>query len=194
MSDSTTVVDYLSSTYTVPIPPIYYPSYPSTTVTTYNPVYPYGTAITNYPTTVNNSYYDFTPNSEQIKNIGVDALVERMVTKIKKDDIVVICVDNDATTEQLREIANKLSEQGIKGTVIRGARAGTGFPYKGKMTDEDKRVDILARIGELWASRPDLALTDMLKWYTGEDMTDDAFAVAVEVHFKKVANGVSSHP
>jgi hypothetical protein len=88
-----------------------------------------------------------------------------------------------------------LKDNKVPGIVIRGARAGTGF-NAGFIppTDEDRRVDILARIGDLWEKCPTLRLTDLLNWYNGDSMPDEEFITSIEVFFTKVTNGIHRKP
>lgn len=139
---------------------------------------------TNYPI-----YVSLDPNRAtlEFENI-IDDLFEKMVTRVKPGERIVVCVDNDVTDTQMRTIIDEV-ERKFGGVVIRGARAGTGLRGDMVIKEEDERVDILARIGEIWEQRPDLKLTDLLSWYAGESMEDGDFASAVEVHFAKVANG-----
>ena len=121
----------------------------------------------------------------------IDTVIQKLTTTVKKDEKVVVCVDDDMSWEQVREIQRGLHENKISGVVIRGARAGVGF--KGGYippTSEEARLDILARIGEIWSQRPELRLTDLLKWYEGQDMSNDEFATSIEVHYTKVVNGI----
>lgn len=125
----------------------------------------------------------------------IDTVIEQLVTRVKTDERVVVCVDDDLSWEQVTEIQHGLSNNKIPGIVIRGARAGTG--YGGgyiSPTPEEARVDVLARIGEIWALNPNLRLTDLLQWYDGQDMSNEEFATSVEVHFQKVTNGIHGRP
>lgn len=158
--------------------------------------------LTSWPLTGNGvnitGVYDryTTPNAATLTPGAIEALAEKMVTLQKPGEKMVICVDHDATTTQVRELHDMLIERGIKNPIIiRGARAGTGFLGNILLaTEEDKRVDVLARIGEVWAQRPDLKLTDLLQWYAGEEMENEDFATAVEVHYMKITNGVFGAP
>jgi hypothetical protein len=125
----------------------------------------------------------------------IDSIIEQLTTRVKDGEKVVVCVDDDMTWEQVHEIQTGMTRNKMSGIVIRGARAGTGYGggYK-PPTPEEARVDVLARIGEIWALDPKLRLTDLLQWYDGQDMTDEEFATSVEVHFQKVTNGVHGTP
>jgi hypothetical protein len=141
-----------------------------------------------YPSTYEPSQATLTP---QI----LDSLFEKMVTTVRRNEKVIVCVDSDVTSEQMREAAESLTARGFDGIVMRGARAGTGFRGNPQnLTREETRVDILARILELWQQRPELKLTSLLEWYHGEEMNDEDFAAAVEVHFQKVTNGIHQRP
>lgn len=139
----------------------------------------------NWPTIV-------TPNAETLKAEMVECLFQKMVTTVKPGEKVVVCVDSDVTAQQAREFAESLDDNGVTGIVIRGARAGTGVKSDAVIRPEDTRVDILARLGELWEQRPDMKLTELLSWYQGQRMEDKDFAAACEVHFDKVTDGVHS--
>jgi hypothetical protein len=160
-----------------------------------------GGSVSNYP-----SYYPGTSTSwpagswpiyaqvtakEQVLNdtAVMDALIARMITQVDPDRDLVVCLDSDCTPEVIGEITMRLQERGIRATVIAGARAGYGCSMSTVVRPEDKRIDILARIGELWEQRPDLPLTELFSFFCGQDMTDEQFAAAVEVHFKKLTEG-----
>jgi hypothetical protein len=135
------------------------------------------------------------PDAATLSGEAIKALVEKMVATVKFGEKLVICVDSDVSTSQVTDLQEQLHEHGLRGVIIRGARAGTGF--KGNVllaTSEEQRVDILARIGEMWAQQPNMKLTDLLQWYAGQEMEDDDFATAVEVHFQKITNGVFGTP
>lgn len=141
------------------------------------------------------AYYPPDPNSATLTPPVLDSLFEKMVTVVKPGERVMICVDQDLTAEQCREVSEGLTDRGFDGIVLRGARAGTGFAGEQQnMTREETRVDTLARILEVWQQRPELKLTSLLEWYRGEEMSDEDFAAAVEVHFEKVTNGVHKRP
>jgi hypothetical protein len=149
-----------------------------------------GTAVINY-----NNALTLNPNAATITPELLDSLFDKMVTVVKPGEKVVLCFDTDITSEQCREVVEIAELRGIDGIVIRGARAGTGFKGNGQsFTEEEKRVDILARIGELWAHAPELKLTDLLEWWGGEEMEDTDFAAAVETYFMKVTNGYRGKP
>jgi hypothetical protein len=154
-----------------------------------------GTAVPNmYSTAVIN--YNPPNVSEWLTMPGmIDTVIEQLTTRVKDDEKVVVCVDDDMSWEQVKEIQTGLKENKLTGVVIRGARAGTG--YAGGYippTPEEARVDVLARIGEIWALNPSLRLTDLLQWYDGQDMTNEEFATSVEVHFQKITNGAYGKP
>jgi hypothetical protein len=125
----------------------------------------------------------------------IDTIIETLTTRVKTDEKLVVCVDDDMSWDQVHEIQRGLKENKLSGVVIRGARAGTG--YSGGYippTAEEARIDVLARIGEIWALDPSLRLTDLLQWYDGQDMTNEEFATSVEIHFQKVTNGIHGRP
>ena len=145
---------------------------------------------TTYGTAFTYLYYP-DPNAVTLTPELVDTLFEKMVTVVKPGERVMICVDQDLTSEQCREVSDGLTDRGFDGIVLRGARAGVGFKGNPQnLTREETRVDTLARILELWQQRPELKLTSLLEWYHGEEMNDEDFAAAVEVHFQKVTNGI----
>lgn len=116
----------------------------------------------------------------------VDQLLKKMVTVYTEDKPLVICVDNAFTSVQVREIGEMLEGSGIKGVVISGARAGTGLPIHRDLKEQYQHIDTLGCIAMVWERRKDLNLTDLLKWYHGEDLDDDHFAAAVDVYFQRV--------
>jgi hypothetical protein len=135
--------------------------------------YPYGGTIV-------------TPNAQMLQDPTVmPKLIDKMLTVQKPGEKLIVCVDNDFTPQQIQELADSLTAQGVDAIIIPGARAGYGYGGVIPFRDEQRRIDILARIGELWERRPDLALTDLLEWYRGEHATDEDFVAAIEVHFKK---------
>jgi hypothetical protein len=154
----------------------------------------YSTAniFTNNP----NIYYNPPMGTEWLTMPGmIDTVIEQLTTRVKDDEKIVVCVDDDMSWDQVHEIQRGLKDNKLTGIVIRGARAGTG--YKGGYvapTPEEARVDVLARIGEIWALNPSLRITDLLQWYDGQEMTDEEFATSVEVHFMKLSNGVYGKP
>ena len=154
-----------------------------------------------YPGVYANGSYPYPVNMspELLKQPGVlDAIIEHLVTIVKPGEKVIVCVDTDLPSAQCNEIQEGLRYRGLPGIIIRGARAGTGFPSDPRLFDdpaaEDRHVDFLARMGEIWGLRPDLKFTDLLSWYTGNDMADADFAAAFETHFLKVTNGVHGKP
>jgi hypothetical protein len=131
------------------------------------------------------------PSPEIFKYPGVlDSIIEKLATTVKPGEKIVVCVDMDVSWEQCHEIEEGLIQFRVPAVIIKGARAGTGFldGFQPKTTEE-RRVDVLARIGEVWAQRPDLKLTELLSWYNGGEMDDEDFASACEVNFLKVTNG-----
>lgn len=143
------------------------------------------------------SYYPSTyePNSVTLTHEAVECLFEKMVTRVKPGERVIVCVDQDLTPEQCREVSEGLTGRGFDGIVLRGARAGTGFAGNPQnLTREETRVDTLARILELWQQCPELKLTSLLEWYHGEEMEDADFAAAAETYFQKVTDGVHKRP
>jgi hypothetical protein len=143
-------------------------------------------AVITYPTVV--------PSHELLKQPGVmEEILDHLATIVKPGEKVVICVDSDMSTSQVNDIVDMMSAKGMPGLLIRGARAGTGFAGNFQ-TPEEERIDILARIGAIWALRPDLKLTDLLQWFRGESMEDREFAAALEVYFMKLTNGVHGSP
>lgn len=167
------------------------------TLTSSTPISAIGTApiYINVPsglsTAMTYPYVYAEPNQETLNAQIVDTLFEKMVTTIKPGERIVVCMDKDVTSTQMREVAEGLAAHGLDGIVISGARAGTGFEgHAQKLTQEEQRVDILARIGELWDRCPHLKLTTLLEWWGGEEMEDADFAKAVEIYFQKVTNGI----
>lgn len=146
-----------------------------------------GTATTIQGTYPLFNYPIVTPGEQLLNDTNVmDGLINRIVTQVDPDRELIVCIDQDCSPEVQKEIAQRLGERGIKGMVIPGARAGYGYPsFNAK--PEDKRVDMLARIGELWEQRPDLKLTELFQWYAGADMEDEDFVKCTEVHFKKMS-------
>lgn len=142
-------------------------------------------------------YPPVTPSLDLLRYPGVlDTIIERLATTVKPGDKAVVCVDTDMNSEEVREIQQGLQQARVPAMIIRGARAGTGFPTRWSVdpTSEEKRVDFLARMGEIWGLRPDLKFTDLLSWYCGNDMDDADFVAAFETHFLKVTNGVHGRP
>jgi hypothetical protein len=171
----------------------------TTASTTTNPIWMGGSAGTGtgpYVVVPGNTWqYNFEPNNLTLTPEVIDCLFEKMVTTVDKNQKVIVCVDLDLTSEQCHEIKEGLNDAGFDGIVMRGARAGTGFGGNPQnLTKEEKRVDILARIGELWELAPELKLTDLLEWWGGEEMQDEDFASAVETYFLKVTNGLRGKP
>ena len=168
-------------------------SWPSTA-----PIYinvPPGWTTNTFPGTY--SYYPVTadPNSSWLTPEVLESLFQKMVTTVKPGEKAIVCVDLDLTAEQCLEVKEGMNNTGIDGIVMRGARAGTGFAGNTQnMTREETRVDILARLLELWQQRPELKLTSLLEWYHGEEMEDAEFAAAAEVYFEKVTNGILQRP
>jgi hypothetical protein len=140
-------------------------------------------------------YYGLDPNQAGLTQEVLDSLFEKMVTTVKPGEKFIVCLDHDVTTTQQNEMVEALNDRGLEGIVMRSARAGTGFAGNPQaFTQEEGRVDILARIGELWALAPELKLTSLLEWWQGQEMDDADFAAAVETHFMKVTNGVRGKP
>lgn len=118
--------------------------------------------------------------------VDTEALAEKIVTKYVPGNPLVICIDNDLTAEQVNEITGQLIRHNIEAVIIKGARAGTGRPSPGLVADEGKRIDILARLAETWERNPDLTFAELIRWWSGENMTDEDFAAATDVYAKKV--------
>jgi hypothetical protein len=167
----------------------------STSIT--NPIWTGGSITAAPPYTIAPHSIDWLSNPSQLilQPDVMENVFEKMVTVVKPGEKVVVCVDQDLTSGQMREVTDGLADRGFDGIVLRGARAGTGFAGNPQnMTREETRVDTLARILELWQQRPELKLTSLLEWYHGEEMNDEDFAAAVEVHFQKVTNEVRGKP
>jgi hypothetical protein len=156
----------------------------------------YGSTGVYYPSTIGTAatsnwplipWNPVNPNELLLNDSTVmDALIGRIVTKVDANKTLIVCVDGDCSPEVLNELTARLTEQNIPAVVIRGARAGYGYPANPKIRDEDKRVDMLARIGELWEQRPDMGLTELFQWYAGARMEDEDFIKCTEVHFQKL--------
>lgn len=137
-------------------------------------------------------HYSILPNAnwtESYPPFNAEALAEKIVTRYVPGNPLVICLDDDFTTEQVNEITGQLIRHNIEAVLIRGARAGTGRPQGTHYTnapDEGKRIDILARLAETWERHPDLTFAELIRWWNGENMTDDDFAAATDVYAKKV--------
>lgn len=121
-----------------------------------------------------------------VEPVDTEALAERIVTQYVPGNPLVICFDNEFTSEQVNEITGQLIRHNIEAVLIRGARAGTGRPSPGYIADEGKRIDILARLAETWERHPDLTFAELIRWWNGENMTDADFAAATDVYAKKV--------
>lgn len=160
--------------------------------------YPYGITIpssavsTNVPlgtgpTTAYINWPAIGPGKILLNDPGIlDQLISKMITLYKPEDPLIICLDNDFTPQQINELAKYLEIKGIRGVIISGARAGTGRPIYHPIKEGRERIDILARIAEVWERRPDMHLTDLLEWWDGSHMEDDDFAAAVDVYFNKI--------
>lgn len=121
---------------------------------------------------------------DMLKQPGVmQAIIDRIVTIVKPREKVIVCFDNDVDWVVSSDLRDMLRDCGIDSVVLHQVKVGVGSPTT--PVPEDKRVDILARIGEVWARNPTLKLTDLLCWYTGAQMEDDDFAAAVEVYYEK---------
>lgn len=147
-----------------------------------------------YNTTTTTPVFLPQPDALTLSAEVIEALFGKMITVVGEDEKVIVCVDPDVPDADQSRIAARLTELDFKGIVITGARAGKGLPLERLPSPEEERVDILARIGEIWSHRPDLRLTDLLSWYTGGPMEDRDFAAAVEVHFEKVTDGAYTRP
>lgn len=133
------------------------------------------------------------PNAATFTDMDMSRFAAAYSTVVPKGGKVVICVDMDATQEQIDHLADCLRQNDIDALVIRGARAGTGYAESRPLADPaEKRLEILARIADCWQQRPDLSLSELLAWMPAspEKMTDEDFAAATEVHFRKVYGAV----
>ena len=113
-------------------------------------------------------------------------LMEQIVTEYKEGGPLVICLDSEYTMTQIRELSAVLVDAGIKGVIITGGKAGTGKAIHRDLKEKYQFIDTLARIAMVWEQNPDLNLTDLLKWWHGEDMEDDDFAAAIDVYYNKI--------
>lgn len=132
------------------------------------------------------------------KSVDTGALAERIITQYVPGNPLVICLDNDLTSEQVNEVTGQLIRHNIEAVIIRGARAGTGRPqgdmHYTNVPDQGKRIDILARLAETWERHPDLTFAELIRWWNGENMADDDFAAATDVYAKKVYELNGIHP
>ena len=143
----------------------------------------------------NHPYLNLDPNQATMTPEVLESLFEKMITVVKPGEKFVLCFDGNVTAQQCSEVQEVLKDRELEGIVISSARAGVGFRGNPQgFTQEEERVDILARIGELWALCPELKLTSLLEWWHGEEMDDKDFAAAVEVYHQKVTNGVRGKP
>lgn len=151
--------------------------------------YPYSISFPNggILSTANTIHWNVAPTFDILNNPEIaDALITKMVTLYKPEDPLIICVDDGWTTQQLREMSEVLKERGIQATIISGARAGTGPVIYRPVKEKHQRIDILARLAEVWERKPELNLAELLAWWDGQNMNDDDFAAATEVHFNKI--------
>jgi hypothetical protein len=116
----------------------------------------------------------------------MEKLISKMITVCKEGEPLVICVDADFTPQQLSELTEHLTSNGIKGVLIAGARAGHGPAIYRPIKPGHERIDILGRLAEIWERKPDLNLAELLAWWDGSNMNDDDFAAATDVHFSKI--------
>jgi hypothetical protein len=137
------------------------------------------------------------PTPEMLRQPEVmKQIIERLAVVVGPQDKVVMMMDDSLSWEQCHEVQQILNEYKIKGIVVRGGVAGQGFPscpeFTRTATPAEKRVDVLARIGELWEQRPDLTLSELLAWHQDANvvMSDDDFITATETFFDKVTDGV----
>jgi len=138
-----------------------------------------------FPNTAITFDWNIKPTVQILSEPGVlDKLIDRMVTLYKPEDPLIICVEKDFTPQQVREFVEVLNERDVKAVVIPGAHAGTGRPIFRPVKPERERIDILARIGEVWEQHPTLTLTELLQWWDGRVMEDDDFAAAVDVYME----------
>lgn len=134
------------------------------------------------------------PDAKTFTDMDMSRLAGAYSTIVPKGQKVIICVDMDVTQQQVDHLINALAQTDIDGCVIRGARAGTGYasPVLAFADPVERRLEILARIADCWEQRPDLSLSELLAWMpvTPEKMTDEEFAAATEVYFRKVYGAV----
>ena len=137
----------------------------------------------NYMTNWVEGYYEpFKPEP-----VNTEELVEKIVTRYVPGETLVVCVDNELSSAQIDEMKAQLLSHKIEGIIIiRGATAGTGRPAGQVPSSPQWRIDILARLAETWERHPDLTLAELLRWWSGENMTDGDFAAATDVYAKKV--------
>ena len=148
------------------------------------------TAYTNVPInyTINTSgtaYWNqpLKADSATLTRMQVSDLIEEMTTRVQPGEKIVICLEYSVTDQQMDEIRRILADLQIEGILIRQARAAIP-PLPMPFSAKEQRVDYLARILDLWEQRPGLLLTDLLSFYKGEQMGDNEFVTAAEVHFR----------
>jgi hypothetical protein len=168
---------------------------PDTTITA-NVPYPISHPINPYPVSWSYPYGGYIgstvnwttirPSEEILSDpLLMEALIDKMLTVQKPGEKLIVCLDSGFTAQQVQEISDILDAHGLDAIVIPGARAGYSYGGKIPVRDDQQRIDILARLGELWERHPEMPLTDLLEWYNGQSMSDEDFIACTEVHFKK---------
>jgi hypothetical protein len=101
-------------------------------------------------------------NKKTLTQVDIDKLVKTICMSFKKDETVIICVDEGTSSQQMSELATALRDYGGLTGFVMTKPAGLAKADTGKPRSEDDRVDILARIGVIWEQYPHLRLGQLM--------------------------------
>lgn len=150
---------------------------------------------------IQNLYYPVLqpPSAQILESMSCERLAAAYSTLVKPGEKIVVCVDSDVSAEFLARLKQEMEANRISGIIVPGARAGTGCLIPSAVTGPDspavKQLEILARIGDCWQQCPGVLLSELLAWFrnmnfiASSKISDEYFAAATEVHFKKVYGG-----
>jgi hypothetical protein len=146
---------------------VYNPAYPPSYISTASP-WPLSPLLTPPPGVWGGSTEDMEwvkkpmkLNKQQLTPADIDKLIQTCCTTVKKNETLIVCVDEDTPASQMQDMVSALANYaGIKGFVM--SKPANLDTAGGKVRSEEDRIDILARIGVIWEHYPHLRLGQLI--------------------------------
>jgi hypothetical protein len=138
-------------------------------------------------------------NKKTLTSADIDKLIKQACLTVGKDETVVICVDPSTPNHQMQELARQFNEYADCRALVM-AVPPIMVKTEGRPRDENERVDILARIGLIWETNPNMRLGELLATIMGEkkeslmDIDDYPLITALEIAYKKEKNDKPNQP
>jgi len=136
-------------------------------------------------------------NKKILSSADIDKLIKQACLTVSKDDVLVISVDPGTSNTQMQELARQFNEY-CKAIVM--ASPEIMVKTEGRPRDENERIDILARLGLIWETNPNMRLGELIAVIMGEkkeslmDIDDYPLITALEIAYKKEKNDKPNQP